>query len=94
MNELLEKITRAVERAVEGPVRHRESVPIVETFRGQTVWEGIVEVFDVETPPPAVAYGWTFQSDQGAKYVAVKGQPPADSPLAAVRVWLVSQSRK
>ena len=24
----------------------------------------------------------------------VKGEPPADSPLAAVRVWLVSQARK
>jgi hypothetical protein len=33
-------------------------------------------------------------NDQGPQYVTVKGVPPADSPLAAVRVWLVGQSKK
>ena len=94
MNTLLDKITRAVEATVEGAVTHRESVPVVETFRGQTIWEGMVEVFAVAEPPPSVAYGWAVESDQGPQYVAVKGEPPADSPLAAVRVWLVAQSRK
>jgi hypothetical protein len=55
MSALLDKITRAVE----GPATHRESVAVVETFRGQTVWEGMVEIFDVAEPPPAVAYGWS-----------------------------------
>ena len=94
MSALLDKITQAVESTVEGAVTHRESVPVVETFRGQTIWEGVVEVFDVATPPPAVAYGWAVESDKGPQYVAVLGKPPADSPLAAVRVWLVSESRK
>lgn len=94
MNAVLEQITRAVERAVEGAVTHRESVPIVETFRGQIVWEGTVEVFDVATPPPAVVYGWAVDSDKGTQYVTVKGRGPADSPLAAVRVWLVNQTKK
>ncbi len=94
MNALLETIQRTVEATVEGPVTHRESVAVVETFRGQTVWEGMVEVFDVSQPPPAVVYGWAVESDQGPQYVTVKGEPPADSPLAAVRVWLVSQSKK
>ncbi len=94
MSALLDDITRAVEATVEGAVKHRESVQIVETYRGQTVWQGMVEVFDVDTPPPAVAYGWAVESDSGAQYVAVKGEPPADSPMAAVRVWLVSQARK
>ena len=94
MNDLLETIKRTVEATVEGTVTHRESVAVVETFRGQTVWEGMVEVFDVDTPPPAVAYGWAVESDQGLQHVTVKGEPPADSPLAAVRVWLVSKARK
>jgi len=55
---VLDKITRAVEATVEGIVTHRVSVPIVETFRGQIVWEGTVEVFDLAAPPPATAYGW------------------------------------
>lgn len=94
MNDLLETIKRTVEATVGGPVTHRESVAVVETFRGQTVWEGMVEVFDVAAPPPAVAYGWAVESDKGPQYVTVKGEPPADSPLAAVRVWLVSEARK
>jgi len=94
MNKLLETIQRTVDATVEGPVTHRESVAVGETFRGQTVWEGIVEVFDVAEPPPAVAYGWAVDSDKGPQYVTVKGIPPAHSPLAAVRVWLVSRARK
>lgn len=94
MNTLLETIQRTVEATAKGVVTHRESVPIVETFRGKVVWQGVVEVFDVATPPPAVAYGWAVESDTGPQYVTVLGTPPADSPLAAVRVWLVAQSKK
>ena len=94
MSAIFDSIKIAVEATVEGPVTHRESVAVVETFRGQTVWEGMVEVFDVTIPPPAVAYGWAVESDQGPQYVTVKGVPPAESPLAAVRVWLVAQSKK
>ena len=94
MSAIFDSIKATVEATVEGSETHRESVPVVETFRGQTVWEGMVEVFDVAAPPPAVAYGWAVESDHGPQYVTVKGGPPADSALAAVRVWLVSQAKK
>jgi hypothetical protein len=84
----------AVERATGRKAIHLESVPIVETFRGQTVWQGTVEVFAVANPPPARAYGWAVDSDQGPQWVAVLGTPPINTPLDAVRAWLVSQSRK
>jgi hypothetical protein len=84
----------AVERATGSKVEHLESVPIIETFRGQTVWQGVVEVFRVLTPPPARAYGWAVEGDKEPQYVAVIGNPPIDSPLAAVRAWLVSEARK
>ena len=93
MNAVLEQIKRAVERTVEGAVVHVESVPVVETFGGQIGWEGVVEVFELCDPSqddPDKAYGWAVESDQGPQYVAVKGAPPVDSPLAAVRVWVVS----
>lgn len=92
--DVLKHIQRAVERAVEGPVKHRETVAVVETFRGQTVWQGAVEVFDVDAPPPAVAYGWLVDADPEPQYIAVLGKPPVDSALTAVRMWLVSQARK
>ena len=84
----------AAERATGSRVTHFESVPVVETFRGQTVWQGIVEVFTLATPPPERAYAWAVESDSGPQYVAVLGTPPINSPLAAVRAWLVSEMRK
>lgn len=94
MNDVLARITRAVERTVEGPIKHREGVPVLETFRGQIVWQGNVEIFDVENPPPAVVYGWAVEGDPEPQYVAVLGVPPVDSALAAVRAWIVAQSKK
>ena len=84
----------AVERAAGAAAEHAESVPIVETFRGQTVWEGIVEVFRVALPAPTRAYGWAVESPEGPQFIAVLGTPPIDSPLAAVRAWIVSQVKK
>lgn len=83
----------AAERATGSRVTHLESVPVVETFRGQLVWQGMVEVFTVSAPPPAQAYAWAVESDGGPQYVAVLGVPPINSPLDAVRAWIVS-SRK
>ena len=80
----------AAERATGSRVTHIESVPVVETFRGQTVWEGMVEVFIVAKPPPARAYAWAVEGDNGPQYVAVLGVQPINSPLDAVRAWIVS----
>ena len=80
----------AAERATGSRVAHLESVPIVETFRGQMVWQGMVEVFTVATPPPARAYAWAVESENGPQYVAVLGVSPINSPLDAVRAWIVS----
>jgi hypothetical protein len=37
-----------------------QSVPVKETHNGQTVWEGVVHVFDLEGHPKAArAYAWS-----------------------------------
>ncbi len=84
----------AVERATGSKVEHLETVPIVETFAGKVIWKGVVEVFRVLTPPPDRAYGWAVESPNGTEYVAVLGTPPINSPLTAVRAWIVSLARK
>ena len=33
--------------------KHVESVPVKETFQGKTVWEGVVEVFELYGHPMA-----------------------------------------
>jgi len=41
-----------------------KSVPIKEEFQGKTVWDGIVEVFDLSGHPRAFrAYAWAHDTD-------------------------------
>jgi len=90
----LDKIKIAVEKTAGGAVSHIESVPVAESFRGQVIWKGIVEVFKVNNPPPDKAYGWIVAAQGTPDYVAVLGTHPINSPLDAVRAWIVSQGKQ
>jgi hypothetical protein len=73
-----------------------ESVPVRETFQGQVVWDGTVEVFDLTGHATASrAYAWSHEADSGGRrFVAVLHAPPVDSALKAVRVALVAEYRE
>ena len=47
-SERIEDIKDAVEEIHLCKATHVESVPLVEMFRGEKVWEGVVEVFAIE----------------------------------------------
>lgn len=66
-----------------------------ETFEGETVWEGDVEVFALlDHPKASVAYAWAHETDAGGKrYVAVLGLPPVKSAVDAVRASIVAGNR-
>ena len=72
---------------------HVETVPVSESFQGETVWEGEVEVFDIKGHPKAKrAYAWghvTGDDDQGRRYVTVLELPPVTSPHTAVKASIV-----
>lgn len=72
---------------------HLRSEPVHETFQGQTVWEGVVEVFALKDHPKAgLAYAWSHETDPGGlRYVAVLGVPPVNSPLDAVRAAIAAE---
>ena len=57
-----------------------------ETFEGQTVWDGVVEVFSLKGHPKAgLAYGWGEETDDGGRrYVAILGMSPIRSARDAV----------
>ena len=76
---------------------HLESVPIKETFEGKTVWEGIVEVFELHGHPKAPkAYAWAYETDNPKKprHVTVLHMGPVVSPLLAVRAAIVKEFRE
>jgi hypothetical protein len=71
------------------PCRYIESVSVVERFKGETVWEGIVFVFALDRPSSEVCYGWI---DPDAKsLVTVLNRPPVESPETAVRAYIASR---
>jgi hypothetical protein len=76
---------------------HRNSVPVREVFNGQTVWDGIVEVFELHGHPQAnTAYAWSHVTENPAnpkRHVTVLHIPPAVSPEAAVRVAILQEFR-
>jgi hypothetical protein len=75
---------------------HVESVPIKESFHGKTVWEGVVEVFDLKSHPKAGrAYAWAYETANPKKprHVVVLHLGPVTSPLLAVRAAIVEEFR-
>jgi hypothetical protein len=70
-----------------------QSVPVKETFQGKTVWEGIVQVFNLFGHPPASScYAWSHETESGKrKFFVVLHQGPVDSPQAAVRAAIVAE---
>jgi hypothetical protein len=76
---------------------HIRSVPVTEEFRGQTVWDGIVEVFELHGHPKAThAYAWTHDTDdpkEPRRSVTVLKIPPAVSPETAVRAAIMQEIR-
>ncbi len=67
---------------------------MTETFQGEAVWDGTVEVFDLEGHPTATrCYAWSHAVDGSEKrrYVAVLHEGPVDSPEAAVRAAIVQK---
>jgi hypothetical protein len=75
-----------------------ESVPVKEVFQGKTLWDGKVEVFDLNGHPKAKrAFGWSHPENAdgtGERFVAVLEIPPVDSPQTAVKMAIYSDIKK
>lgn len=71
-----------------------KSVYVKEVFQDQTVWEGVVGVFDLLNHPTAKrCYAWShLVNDSGRrKFVAVLHQGPVNSAEKAVRAAIASE---
>lgn len=96
MNDINE-LTEVIRKLHGVEATHVETVPVKETFRGETVWEGHVEVFDVDHPQTSRIYAWSHDTDDPAsprRHVTVLHLPPAITPLRAVQASIVSDVRE
>jgi hypothetical protein len=93
----LEELRDVIRRLHGAEATHVESVPVTEVFNGETVWDGIVEVFHLEGHPKAnTAYAWLHDTGDPAKptqHVTVLHVPPVVSPITAVRAFIIQEFR-
>lgn len=77
---------------------HVESVPVKEMFQGRTVWEGIVEVFELKSHPNVSRlYAWAHDTDDPEhprRHVTVLHCEFINSAQDAVRAAIVQEFRE
>jgi hypothetical protein len=89
-----EALRRAVEQLHKCRASHIKDVIVTERFGSDTVWEGLVSIFEIKGHPTAtLCYAWSHSIDDSDKrqFFAVLQMPPIDSPQAAVRAAIVSE---
>src|SRR5579863_8406074 len=94
-NGYLQELQDVIRRLHGVESEHIESVPVKETFQGRTVWEGVVEVFELIGHPKAPrAYAWTQEADGKKRHVTVLHTDKVSSPVLAVRAAIVQEFRE
>ncbi len=74
-----------------------ESMPVKETFLGETVWEGEVHAFDLNGHPTASrCYAWShaLNDSENRRFVGVFSNGRVESPEAAVRAAIVQEQQQ
>lgn len=93
----IQKLRDVIHKLHGARATHVQSVPVKETFRGKTVWDGIVEVFDLAGHPKANRiYAWSHDTDDPEhpkRHVTVLHIPPVVSPQTAVQAVIVQECK-
>ena len=93
----IDELKDVIRRLHSAEATHVESVPVKETFQDKTVWEGIVEVFDLRGHPKAArVYAWAHETDNPQKpvrHVTVLHIHPIKSAQDAVRAVILQEAR-
>jgi len=93
----IEELTDVIHELHGGEATHRESVPVKEVWQGKTIWDGVVEVFDLYGHAKTnKVYAWSHATDDPAnptRHVTVLHILPAITPLMAVRTAIAAEVR-
>lgn len=94
MSERIGKLKEAVETVHDCTARHVGSEPVIELFRGEVAWDGVVETFDLTGHPKAErCYAWSFMEDGETHYTTVLEIPPVDSAESAVKIAIAAKAK-
>jgi hypothetical protein len=94
----IEGLAEAIRKLHGAEPRFIEAVAVRETFEGQAVWDGVVNVFDLDGHHSATrCYAWAEPADRRGgrqRFIAVLHQEPIESPASAVRAFVVEDFRQ
>jgi hypothetical protein len=95
VSERIEKLKHAVEKACRCKAIHARSSTVIEGIEGEHVWDGLVEVFDLEGHFRAKqCYAFLFAEDGHSVIKTVLGVQSIKSELDAVRMAIASKARE
>jgi len=82
------KLQKAIKEQHGCDSEHLLTRHVRETFQDKVVWEGDVEIFQLENHQAIVAYAWSYKTGSGnTRYVTVLGIPPVYTAVDAVRTY-------
>lgn len=94
--EYIERLQMVIQQMHQCDSTHIRTEQVHETFRGETVWRGDVEIFAVNHSRASRCYTWSHldgKNDERTRFVAVLGAPPVTSAIDAVRVAILAPRR-
>jgi hypothetical protein len=97
VNDYQKEVKWAIQQTHGGDALWVESVLVKEVFRGETAWDGLVEVYTLSGHPKAnkcFAWGVRRNDDKGWDVTAVLAIPPVTTPQTAVQAAIVAHARQ
>jgi len=91
------QLIQAIKRLYGLKATHVETVPVVEEFQGKVIWQGEVEVFNVNHRQAKRAFAWAHDDGESGKrknVIAVLELPPVNSPQTAVKAAIMSEIKE
>ena len=91
------KLRKAVESQHGGTATFITKLPVKQVLDGNTIWDGVVHIFDLEGHPKAArAYAWSspIVGAERHRFYAVLHLGDIRSPLDAVRAAIVTERRR
>jgi hypothetical protein len=92
----IDQLKVAIESQHGGTATFIQSVLVREAFRQDTVWQGIVSIFELTGHPSAIrAYAWSspVEGTDSRRVYAVLHTRQISSPVRAVRAAMVAEHR-
>ena len=74
---------------------HFASEVVIELFRSEVAWDGVVETFDLTGHPKAKrCHAWSYEENGEIQFVTVLEIPPVDSPETAVKIAIAAKAKE